>query len=459
MKEDSRDLRRQADQKLGEAEQIINRAKQEKRNFTDSENREMDALVAEHDALMDRADRIDGRDPHKWVGGIAERRSVGEQSLNDPPKMTPSGGNRSAITQRGVYSGGREERKFERMFGSKGRNGGWASFDDFLRSVVSGNDTRLGEWQRRTMQEGIDSSGGFAVPEQWASEVWNESLESEVVRPLARIYSMKTDTLHVPALEIGDHSADRHGGVVSYWKGEGSSLTEKQPGFREVKLTAHKLTAYGRASSEILNDGLSFGEVIGRSFIEELHWNMDLAFIRGDGAGKPLGLLESACAIEQAKEGGQTASTVDPANIFKMWSRMHPAGAKRAVWIVHPSVLPELYGMGLAVGTGGSAVFIAGGTIANQPHNTMMGRPIVVSEKASYLGSAADIILFDPQSYAIGMRAEIQLAGSEHTHFSTDEVAIRGIVRVDGQCLWNEALTLRDGTHTVSPIVYLAARS
>ena len=47
---------------------------------------------------------------------------------------------------------------------------------------------------------------------------------------------------------------------------------------------------------------------------------------------------------------------------------------------------------------------------------------------------------------------------SEHVYFESDELAARLISRFDGQTMWDEALTLSDGSHTVSPFVTLGER-
>ena len=47
---------------------------------------------------------------------------------------------------------------------------------------------------------------------------------------------------------------------------------------------------------------------------------------------------------------------------------------------------------------------------------------------------------------------------SIHVHFTTDELLARLIERHDGQPLWDEPLTLEDGSTEVSPFVVLAAR-
>ena len=90
------------------------------------------------------------------------------------------------------------------------------------------------------------------------------------------------------------------------------------------------------------------------------------------------------------------------------------------------------------------------------PLTEMPERPEWMSDKAK---AVWDIILADFSQYAIGLRKEMRLESSIHARFSTDQTSWRMIVRIDGQPLWDEVLTLEDGTNTVSPFVTLAART
>jgi HK97 family phage major capsid protein len=67
-------------------------------------------------------------------------------------------------------------------------------------------------------------------------------------------------------------------------------------------------------------------------------------------------------------------------------------------------------------------------------------------------------MLCDFSQYVVGLRSEMRFDMSIHVHFTTDELLARLIERHDGQPLWDKALTLEDGTTTVSPFVTLAAR-
>ena len=88
----------------------------------------------------------------------------------------------------------------------------------------------------------------------------------------------------------------------------------------------------------------------------------------------------------------------------------------------------------------------------------MLTRPVVFTEKTEKLGDKGDIILADFSQYVIGLRSEMRFDTSIHVAFATDEILARLIERHDGQPLWDSALTLEDGTTTVSPFVALAAR-
>jgi len=63
----------------------------------------------------------------------------------------------------------------------------------------------------------------------------------------------------------------------------------------------------------------------------------------------------------------------------------------------------------------------------------LLTRPIVFTEKVPGLGTVGDIGLYDFSQYVVGMRAEFQLAKSQHAGFANDKSYYRGIIRVDGQ--------------------------
>jgi len=88
----------------------------------------------------------------------------------------------------------------------------------------------------------------------------------------------------------------------------------------------------------------------------------------------------------------------------------------------------------------------------------ILTRPCVFTEKTEPLGDKGDIMLCDFSQYVVGLRSGMQFETSIHVHFTTDELLSRIIERHDGMPLWGEALTLEDGSTTVSPFVILGSR-
>ena len=175
----------------------------------------------------------------------------------------------------------------------------------------------------------------------------------------------------------------------------------------------------------------------------------------GTGAGQPLGILNADCTVVVSKEGGQNADTIVYENLTNMMARMFPGSFSNSVWVAHITTIPQLLSLSLSVGTGGSAV-----PVLNESNGTftMLTRPVLFTEKVPTLGSQGDIGLYDFSQYVVGLRNEMRFDTSIHVHFTTDELLSRIIERHDGMPLWNEALTLADGSTTVSPFVVLGDR-
>ena len=202
-------------------------------------------------------------------------------------------------------------------------------------------------------------------------------------------------------------------------------MTGAEAKFRQMTLTANKLTCYGVTSNELLDDGLKIEETIGKTFTGALSWYLDRDFLKGDGAGKPLGVLNAACLITVAKEGGQAADTIEYANLTKMLSRLHPASLRNAVWVCHSSTIPQLLSLSIPVGTGGSFYPAMSETNGNY---RMLSRPVIFSEKGESLGDVGDIILADFSQYAIGLRKEMRLESSIHAKVSKARRALEASI-------------------------------
>jgi HK97 family phage major capsid protein len=339
----------------------------------------------------------------------------------------------------------------------------FASSNEYIYNIWHLNTTPEAQAKRAEISNAfgsvVPSDGGFLVPETLRSQLLEIALEQAVVRPLATVVPMETARVPFPMIDSTSNATSVFGGMIAYWGEEGAPLTDSSAKFGRITLDAKKLTGLSAVPSELLQDSLiSFTALIERLWPQALAWYEDVAFMTGNGAGEPLGFLGAGnnAAIPVDAETSQEADTIYIENIIKMYSRMLPASLNRAAWIVSPEAIPQLYTMALSVGTGGAPVMLV--NAAGPGPATMLGRPIIVTEKAGRLGNRGDIAFVDLAYYLVGDRQLMTAASSTDYQFGSDKTTFRIIQRVDGRPWVQSAITPQNGGSTLSPFVELAAR-
>lgn len=322
------------------------------------------------------------------------------------------------------------------------------SFGEFLCAIKDNPyDTRL-----KGLSEGVDSEGGFTVPEEYAKGIHLRAIEKSVVRPFARKMPMATDTLNYPTIAETSHASHLFGGCIAYWTEEKGDKTDTEPVFGRVKLIAKKLTGLTHASDELLEDSaIALEAMLIDLFGDTIAWYEDYAFLRGSGVGQPLGVFGSGAVITPTRV---TASQIVMADLGNIMARMYPASlyGPNTVWIANVATLPQL----LALATT-SVTWIAldQGATKKFPAK-IFGMPLIFTEKVPTLGTTGDIGLYDLSYYLIGDRKGLKINRSIEYKFLSDETTWRFVKRVDGQPLVDSAFTPKNGS-TLSPFVQLSA--
>lgn len=303
------------------------------------------------------------------------------------------------------------------------------------------------------------SDGGFLIPEILRAELLRVALEKAVVRSRARVIPMDSLTVPFPTVDSTSNVSSVFGGITGFWSEEGATLGESQPKFGRVELRAQKLVLYTEVPSELIQDARpSITAFIEEIFPEAIAWFEDVAFFIGGGVGEPLGFLNAPCAVNVDRTGA-SSGTVVWADIVNMYARMLPQGLDRAVWIISPDSLPALFQMVVTGGTapvmlGGTGTFTNSGSIT--PPMTMLGLPIIVSEKAKTIGTIGDVNLVDFGYYLLGDRQAMSAAQSNEFAFNQDKTAFRVTERLDGRPWLPSAITPQNGSaNTLSPFVKL----
>ncbi len=300
------------------------------------------------------------------------------------------------------------------------------------------------------------AAGGFLIPETFRSEIFDLVLEMSIVRPRASVIQMSSLTQVLPYVDQTTHVGSVFGGMSFSRVKESGSVTPTEAKFGRVQLTASKLMGTGRVPNELWADAPALSTWLMAALPRGISFFEDLDYLTGEGGNEPQGVQNAEAALVITKETGQADSTIVLENILNIYARMLPQSLGDAVWLANPTCFPMLMTLSIAVGTGGAPVMLV--DVTSTPHMTILGRPLILTEKVPAIGAEGDVGLYDFGFYLIGDRQSVSIESSEHSRFANDETELRTILRNDGKPWIQSALTPINGS-SLSPFVMLGARS
>lgn len=308
------------------------------------------------------------------------------------------------------------------------------------------------------MNEGIPSEGGFLVQTDFANMLLEKTYNESPI--LSKIWKMpisaNSNSIKIPYIaETSRVNGSRQGGILSYWENEAGSPTATKTTLGKLGLELKKLTGLCYLTEELLADAPALTSWVNKAFKDEFDFRITDSIINGDGAGKPLGIMNAPCLVTVTAETGQGSATIVAENVIKMWSRRFGRNTGNYLWLINQDIEPQLYTMGLAIGSGGIPVYMPAGGFSGDMYGKLFNRSVIPCEQCQTLGTAGDIILFDPTQYILIDKGNMQSASSIHVKFVEGETAFRFVYRVDGMPWWKSALTPYKGSNTQSPAVCL----
>ncbi len=350
------------------------------------------------------------------------------------------------------------ERNFSaRLFGQQSADPWKGQAEHFFNAIGTRTyDPRL--ISAATGNEGTGADGGYAVPGQWFGGVIDQALQGAEYAQRCRVFGADANTLTVPLLDVADQTKGV-AGLLARWSAEGAMQTAQVLKWVATELKLAKIFVLSEATSELLEDGVSYEQQISSTMSVATAQTLDSGILFGSGVGQPLGIINSTSAIAIAAEGGQTADTVVWENLVKMWTRLTPASRKRATWFVTSSLLPSL--MAVKVPGTEAPALLSGGVNdggAGAPALSIFGRPLICTDINPQAGEIGDIVLVDLTQYALLMKRSARLETDAGPGFASDVLSFRMILRVGGQPMWKKPITPFNGGPTQSWATYLAAR-
>ncbi len=358
------------------------------------------------------------------------------------------------------------EEKFgniEKLYSEKDlskQKGAFKNFADYVVAVKNYTDPENSN-KLKTLETGVQ--GEYLIPVEYASGLLDFNQESNSFMNLVTKFPLKGNSYSHPSFSNKNRtSANFFGGVVSYWVEEGTAPTASDLKLGKINFRLHDLAMLIPVTNDMIEDSpMAVSGMINYAFRSRLAYDLENVLFNGNGAGQPLGILNSSAIVTQAKTTSQASATIVSDNLIGMKNLLPTQSKKNAIWVYAPTVATAV--QSCKVGESGFPAFIpAGGMSANQTLDTILGRPAFESEHLSAaLGTTKDIVLFDPTQYAIAYKNTLtpQVESSAHLYFDKNQTAFRLVFRIDGQPLWDTYITPAQGSIYKSPFVTLATRT
>ena len=356
--------------------------------------------------------------------------------------------------------------RFEYVEGPKSANG-FRSFGEFVRSVINagvgrGIDPRFHAAAATTAgTEGTSADGGYAVPPDFRETIVKKVMGETNLMSMCEQFVTSSYKVTVPLDTATPWQTS--GGILTYWVGENTAITQSKPALSSIDIQAYKLAALVPLTDELISDAPALNAWLPGKVSEKITSAMNAALIAGsgDGSTQPTGIVGSAGEVVQAAVSGQGANTIVWKNVTGMYSRMLPQLIPQSVWLVHPATLPQLLEMSATAGNvpvwlpPTAATYSAG---MAGPAGTLLGRPVYLSENNPALGSKGDIIFFAPKTYGVVTKAGgVQTDLSIHFFFDAVVSALRAVVRVGGKSMYTSTVSPKNGSATYGNVITLNA--
>ena len=204
-----------------------------------------------------------------------------------------------------------------------------ASYKDaFWRSIRNESSYEI----RNALREGVDSDGGYLVPDTFEHTLIQALDEENIIRQLAHTFTTSSGTHAIPIVGTRGKAT---------WVGEEQEIPEttETETFTQKTIGAHKLTALIKISEELLNDSaFDLESYITSEFVRKIGDAEEEAFLTGSGTGKPIGILND-------KDGAEVGITAAAANaittneLIDLYYSLRSPYRKRAVWIMNDSTV------------------------------------------------------------------------------------------------------------------------
>ena len=294
--------------------------------------------------------------------------------------------------------------------------------EDFVSAI------RRGRQINNTLEEfTTGSTGGYLVPEEFERQIISDLADENVIRSVAHVITTQGDH-KIPV--VSTHS-------VAAWKGESVAYAESDPAFKQVTLSAHKLTDLVTVSIELLQDSMfDIESYLASEFARAFAVAEETAFCVGSGSSEPTGIF-----TENGGTVGVTAASATEIDSDELISLVYSLAApyrKNAKFLMRDSTVAAIR----KLKDGQQNYLWQPGYQAGQP-DKLLGYDLLTSAYVPAIASGAYVAAFgDFQNYWIADRSGLSIQRLNELYAGSGQVGFIATERVDGKIVLADGIQL-----------------
>lgn len=266
------------------------------------------------------------------------------------------------------------------------------------------------------LKEGSDSAG-YIMPRGFAGD-YDEALVKE---NLFRRYGTVLKT------EVSGFARAIHSTATAKIVAENESYPEDDDTFTALPFKSYKLAALSKLGSELIFDNnFDVYAYLKSEFAKRFGRAEEDIFLNGTGENEPAGLLSSAETVSVGLHDGDVGFD----DIIKLYFALKPEYRRSAVWIMNDATALKLR---MLKDSGG-------GYLWNSSDNTILGKPVVISQFMPDAETGGKPVAFaDLSFYWILERQPLYVKRLNELFSSKHIVGIAANERIDGMLIRPEA--------------------
>lgn len=290
----------------------------------------------------------------------------------------------------------------------------------------------LSREEMKALTVGSDPTAGYLAPVEFAREIIKGEIEFSPLRAVARVRQTSRRALQIPK---------RRGTFGAVWTAEAGARSETEGlSYGLEEFPTHELYALVDVSEQMMEDSeFNLEAELQLEFSEQFAVTEGAAFVAGDGAGKPEGLLQSTDVVETVSgSAGSIADATGQANgLIDLYHGLKTGYALQGTWLLNRATLGEVRRL-----KDGQSNYIWQPGLANGIPNTILGQPYVeVPDMPDVAAGAYPLIFGDVRrAYTIVDRVNLSVLRDPFTQATNGNIRFIARRRVGGQVVLGEAV-------------------